>query len=59
MDIDLTMVAALTPLVLALVELGKRAGLPNRWAGIVAAVCRSWRVHARLPCRFARPARQR
>ncbi|HQX61847.1 MAG TPA: hypothetical protein PK593_00160 [Thermomicrobiales bacterium] len=37
MDIDVTMVAIISPLVIALVELGKRAGLPNRWAGIVAA----------------------
>lgn len=38
MDIDLTMVAALTPIVMALIEIAKHAGLPSRWAGAAAAV---------------------
>ena len=39
MDIDVTMVAVISPLVIALVEVAKRSGLPSKWGGAAAVIC--------------------
>lgn len=39
MEIDLTMVAIISPLVIALVEVAKRTGMPSKWGGAAAVVC--------------------
>jgi len=38
MDIDFTAVVTLAPVVMALVEIAKRTGLPSRWASLAALV---------------------
>lgn len=38
MDIDLTIVASVAPIVIGLVAIAKGAGLPSRWAGVAAAL---------------------